>query len=105
VTASPSSRRAAWYVRWLWPSRGRHLDVELKLGPTSPEILDSLAQFGHGLAAQNGCVRLRVTNEEMLPEIARSLVSQGVKVYRLGASRKTLETVFLEVMGDDERPG
>jgi ABC-2 type transport system ATP-binding protein len=85
--------------------QGRHLDVELKLGSTSPEILTSLARFGHGLAAQNGCVRLRVTNEEVLPEIANWLVSQGVKVYRLGASRKTLETIFLEVMGDDERPG
>jgi ABC-2 type transport system ATP-binding protein len=85
--------------------QGRHLDVELKLGPTSPEILDSLAQFGHGLAAQNGCVRLRVADEERLPEIASWLVSHGVKVYRLGASRKALETVFLEVMGEDERPG
>jgi ABC-2 type transport system ATP-binding protein len=85
--------------------QGSQLDVELKVGSTSPGILASLARFGHSLAAQNGCVRLRVADEEMLPEIARWLVSQGVKVYRLGAGRKTLETVFLEVMGEDERPG
>jgi ABC-2 type transport system ATP-binding protein len=85
--------------------QGRQLDVELRLGPTSPDILTSLSGFGNGLAMRNGCVSLRVADEEVLPQIARWLVSQGVKVYRLGATRKTLEALFLEVMGDDERPG
>ena len=81
------------------------VEVELKLGPVTSETLASLARFGENPYSHNGCVRLQVDDEERLPEIACWLVSQGIKVYRLGATRKTLESVFLEVMGEDERPG
>ena len=85
--------------------QANQVEVELKLGPVASEILASLAGFGRNLHSHNGCVRLQVDDEERLPELAGWLVGQGVKVYRLGATRKTLESVFLEVMGEDERPG
>ena len=85
--------------------QGNQVEVELKLDPLTSETLASLARFGRNPYSHNGCVRLQVDDEERLPEIACWLVSQGIKVYRLGATRKTLESVFLEVMGEDERPG
>jgi ABC-2 type transport system ATP-binding protein len=81
------------------------LDVELKLGPTSPEVLAELAEFGRQVICQNGLVRLRVDDEEKLPQLTRWLVYKGVKVYRVAASHQSLESTFLEVMGGQERAG
>ena len=81
------------------------LGVELKLGVTSRETLEGLKRFGTNIALQNGCVKLQVPDEELLPEMARWLVGEGVKVYQIGVVRKSLESVFLEVMGGEERPG
>jgi ABC-2 type transport system ATP-binding protein len=81
------------------------LGVELKLGITPKETLEGLTRFGTNLALQNGCVKLQVSGEEMLPEITRWLVGEGVKVYQIAVVRKSLESVFLEVMGGEERPG
>ncbi|HEX2522442.1 MAG TPA: ABC transporter ATP-binding protein [Terriglobia bacterium] len=83
----------------------RTLDVELKLGVTPKETLEGLTRFGTNLALQNGHVKLQVLNEEVLPEMTRWLVGEGVKVYQIGVKRKSLESVFLEVMGGEERPG
>jgi hypothetical protein len=50
-------------------------------------------------------IRLRIESEAALPEIARFVVERGVPLHRLGAERKSLERWFLEVMGDEQRPG
>jgi ABC-2 type transport system ATP-binding protein len=85
------------------------LEVELRLGALTPELLSGLAQFGQDVRALNGAhsgdARLLAAGEERLPEIARWLVGQGVPIYRLAAERKSLEQLFLEVMGEGERPG
>jgi ABC-2 type transport system ATP-binding protein len=81
------------------------LEVELKLGAVSPEILAGLARFGREVHSRDSSVRLRVGDEEVLPELNAWLVSQGVRVYRVGAIHRSLESVFLEIMGADERPG
>ena len=81
------------------------LGVELKLGVTPKETLDGLSRFGTNLTLQNGCVRLQVNDEEVLPEMTRWLVGEGVQVYQIGVVRQSLESVFLEVMGGEERPG
>ena len=83
----------------------RELEVELRLGPTGARILEGLARFGSELAMADGLVRLRVPDEESLPRIARWLVEQDVPLYRMHARRESLETLFLEVMGEGHRPG
>jgi len=68
--------------------------------------LQGLEQFGHDVKKQSdGSVRLHVKSEARLPEIARWLVGQGVAIYHLGTGHRSLEALFLEVMGEDERPG
>jgi hypothetical protein len=50
-------------------------------------------------------VRLRVDDEARLPEIAAWLVARGVQLYEMRGGRRPLEEWFLEIMGEDQRPG
>ena len=43
--------------------------------------------------------------EASIPEIAKALVGRGVPLHGLRARRSSLEEQFLQVMGEDERPG
>jgi len=81
------------------------LSVELKLGSVDAPLLAGLAQFGRDVRQVDGLVRLTAPGEATLPDMARWLVAQGVSIYRLAADHKSLEALFLEVMGEDERPG
>jgi ABC-2 type transport system ATP-binding protein len=83
------------------------LDVELRLGRVDEALLEGLAAFGTGIKQGEGdaLVRMRANAESVLPELARWLVGRGVAVYELRCRRKTLEEWFVEVMGEDQRPG
>ena len=48
---------------------------------------------------EDGRVRLHVDGEPSLPEMSRWLAGQGIGLYHLAASRRSLEDVFLEVVG------
>jgi hypothetical protein len=48
---------------------------------------------------------MRIADESVLPALARWLIARGTDVYRIHAHRPSLEALFLEVMGDDQRPG
>jgi ABC-2 type transport system ATP-binding protein len=81
------------------------LEVELKLGAADAALLEGLTQFGTGPVSVNGCVRMRVRDEEALPALASWLVGRGVPIYGLQSRRQTLEEQFVEIMGEDQRPG
>jgi ABC-2 type transport system ATP-binding protein len=81
------------------------LDVELKLDRDDAATLDGLRAFGSGLERVDGRVRMRIGAEETLPEIARWLVGRGIALYEMRCRRKTLEEWFVEIMGEDQRPG
>jgi ABC-2 type transport system ATP-binding protein len=77
----------------------RDLEVELRLDRSSAAVVEGLAGFGRDVREDGGLVRLRVEREERLPEMSRWLAGQGVGLYHLAARRRSLEDVFLEVMG------
>jgi ABC-2 type transport system ATP-binding protein len=81
------------------------LDVELRLGAVDDALLEGLAAFGTGVKRDNSRVRMRAAAEDVLPDVARWLVGRGVAIYELRCRRKTLEEWFVEVMGEDQRPG
>jgi ABC-2 type transport system ATP-binding protein len=81
------------------------LDVELRVGPIDDALLDGLAAFGTGITRDDALVRMHASAESVLPEIARWLVGRGAALYELRCRRKTLEEWFVEVMGEDQRPG
>jgi ABC-2 type transport system ATP-binding protein len=77
----------------------RDLEVELRLDRVGPPVLEGLSRFGRDVREEDGRVLLRVDGEERLPELSRWLAAQGVGLYRLAARRRSLEDVFLEVVG------
>jgi ABC-2 type transport system ATP-binding protein len=81
------------------------LDVELRLGTVDDALLEGLAAFGTSVRRDGTFVRLHASSERMLPELARWLVGRGAALYELRCRRKTLEEWFVEVMGEDQKPG
>jgi ABC-2 type transport system ATP-binding protein len=81
-------------------------EVEVRAEPIDPAVLDGLARFGTvvGRPADDRVV-LRVAGEAVLPEVSRWLVERGLRLYELRGRRKSLEEWFVDVMGDDQRPG
>jgi ABC-2 type transport system ATP-binding protein len=82
------------------------LDVELRVAPMEPDTLAGLSRFGNGVAQPRpGVITLRVAAEASVPALVAWLVERGVQVYAVEPRRASLEDVFLDVMGDEERPG
>ena len=81
------------------------VDVELKIDRVDAATLEGLRAFGSDPERVDGRVRMRIGTEQTLPEIARWLVARGVALYEMRCRRKTLEEWFVEVMGEDQRPG
>jgi len=85
---------------------GAGIDVELRTGPLDDGARAALQTLAlAGLEGRDGRVRLKVANDEALPAIARTLVQHQVALYEMKAARKSLEAWFLEVMGEEQRPG
>ena len=78
------------------------LEVELRVDGARPEVL---AAHGTLLASENGHARLKVEREGALPELAAALVHSGARLYSMTPHKRSLEATFLEVMGEDQRPG
>ena len=88
------------------------MEVDLRVGSLTDEDRTAVARIGRivedGAAlSADGPERLRVSisREDRLPELARALVERGIPLYEMRVARKSLETTFLEVMGEDQRPG
>jgi len=88
------------------------MEVDLRVGSLTDEARSAVARIGRivedGAAlSADGPERLRVSisREDLLPAIARALVERGIPLYEMRVARKSLETTFLEVMGEDQRPG
>jgi ABC-2 type transport system ATP-binding protein len=81
------------------------IEIELVIKNATPELLRELSQFGKNVQQLNGAIHLQTENEACIPELNRWLVAQGVDVYKLGAAKPSLETLFLQVMGEDARAG
>ena len=94
------------------------MDVELRTGPLRDGVREALAALGRiesageaapptatGAARDGVVTRLRVGADDVLPAVARALVERGVALYEMKAARKSLEAWFLEVMGEEHRPG
>jgi ABC-2 type transport system ATP-binding protein len=82
------------------------LDVTLRLAPLDEAVLAGLALFGREVRREAADrVRLRAADEAAVPAIVAWLVGRGVSVFAVESQRKSLEAWFVEVMGEDQRPG
>ena len=81
-------------------------EVEIRALPLDQPVLEGLARFGTVVGRPgDDRVRLRVAGDAVLPDVSRWLVGAGVQLYELRGRRKSLEEWFVDVMGDDQRPG
>ena len=78
------------------------LEVELRVEGATDAVLSA---HGTLLARATGIARLRVESEAALPALAAALVQSGARLYAMTPHRRSLEATFLEVMGEDQRPG
>ncbi len=83
----------------------RIVSAELRIDRLDGATLEGLRVFGRDIRISGGTVTLRVDSEKVMPDIARWLVGQGIAIHALGTRRKSLEEWFIEVMGEDQRPG
>ena len=81
------------------------VEVDLRVGRATPDLFAGLARFGRVTTSSDEAVTIHVAAESSLPEIARYVVESGAELYRLAARRRSLEELFLEVIGTDERAG
>ncbi len=87
------------------------INVELQVSNSSADLLRELSKFGKNVQQLDGAlhqiktIRLETASEATIPELNRWLVAQGVDVHKIGATKPSLETLFLEVMGEDARAG
>lgn len=75
--------------------------VAIKTGGVTPSSLSSLSQWGQDVRADGDTILLSLSDEAALPDINRSLVSQGIDVYSIVPQRLSLEDLFIQVVGTD----
>jgi ABC-2 type transport system ATP-binding protein len=80
------------------------LTVELRIDPMDAATVEGLSAFGSA-AVEDGVIRLTLRGERTVPEIARWVVARGAALHELRTRRKSLEEWFIEIMGEDQRPG
>lgn len=93
------------------------LEVVVRVEGLAPADEAGLAAFGNlvadalepeseaALLGAGRRLRLRVDSEDRLPALAAWLIGRGAALYEMRAARRSLESMFLEVMGGDQRPG
>jgi len=79
--------------------------VELRVAPLDEATIAGLAQFGSGITRARETLRMRVSDESVIPKLAAWLVGRGSSIYELRSRRRSLEEWFVEIMGDGQRPG
>jgi len=86
-------------------TRTETLDLELRVTPVAAAVLEGVARFGTNVVQREPDLIALQTNDAAVPAVVAWLVQQGVQIHAVQPRRKSLEDVFLEVMGEDERPG
>jgi ABC-2 type transport system ATP-binding protein len=81
--------------------------VVLRVGRPSPDLLASLSRFDSQVALEQGGDRIRLclSAEEQLPQLAQWIVEQGHALYELTPMRTSLEERFLQIVGSGTGDG
>lgn len=77
------------------------ISVTIRAGGLSPDVVSGMEQFGRDVRADGERLTLTVSDEEVLPAIARYLVAAGAELYALTPQRISLEDLFMQVVGTD----
>lgn len=80
-----------------------HIQISIRVGQPSPELLKGLSQFGDGVKIDSGSgrINLALNDESQIPFVVNWLVEQGQAVYELSPQAVSLEDQFLQIVGDE----
>jgi ABC-2 type transport system ATP-binding protein len=80
------------------------VQVDLRVGEISQELLKGLQRWSDqvGVDEASRTLTLRLRDGEVVPEIARWLVSEDVAVYALSPRKLSLEDLFVRVVEGEE---
>lgn len=83
------------------------LQVVLRVGEPTPQLMEGLARFDPDVALEqrNGRIHLCLAEEEQLPLLASWIVEQGHTLYEMTPHHLSLEERFLQIVGDDSSEG
>jgi ABC-2 type transport system ATP-binding protein len=85
------------------------VEVVIRSGALPDDVRAAIARLGRIVdgAAEAPLTRMRVVvdDEAKVPEIARAIVGRGIPLHEMKVARKSLEASFLDVMGEEARPG
>ncbi len=80
-------------------------EVHLRLDELTPDLLEALGNLGHHLQPNGPSLSMIVDSEDLVPEIAQVVLQQGVKLYELSPKQKSLEEIFVSIIGSDVGDG
>ncbi len=80
-----------------------NLEITLRVGQPTPELLRELAEFGRDVTFDqaNGRIQLNLEREQQIPILINWLVSENYNIYELSPKRLSLEDRFLQIVGDE----
>jgi ABC-2 type transport system ATP-binding protein len=79
------------------------VQVRLRVGQPTPDLVESLKEFGSGVVLEKGSghITLNLSEEAKLPRLARWLVEADYSVYELTPQRLSLEERFIQIVGEE----
>ncbi len=74
-------------------------EVTLRVDRVDPTLLAALREISQSIKVDGCQLSVAVGDVEMVPLIARRAIENGAKIYDLHPRRRTLEDIFLDVIG------
>ncbi len=77
------------------------VEVAMKVRGASLETVAGLSRWSQDVHREGDRLVISIASEEALPEINRYLVEQGADVYSINPVRRSLEQLFVDIIGTD----
>lgn len=77
-------------------------ELDLQVDSVSDELKESLSSRWRIVRQFGGSLTLAISSEEEANEVARLVIDSGAKLYSLTPSRRSLEDLFVETLGEGE---
>ncbi len=83
----------------------QQVEVKVRVDALSPTLLEGLGQLGQQIQPNGTSVSLIVDSEAVIPEIVQLTQAHGTKLYELSPKQKSLEEIFISIIGSGEGDG
>lgn len=80
--------------------RAGTVEVEMQVGSYNDRIHEAITQKGFPVWSEGGRVMVTLRSKEQIPFLAEAVVNNGGSLYQLTPLHNSLETLFLELMGE-----